>query len=371
MTIRIVLLRAVFRDSNEESSAKEYNPREATDEITPPVQRPDDSFRESLAVRLYRARLPTFKAVSTSKIRSPVTIGDQALSTNENGLSGHSGDLPVQMRRCAICIWQRFCNKDDMRRKIFEEPVSRSATWSRRMAWMGIAVTGIAVFLTRSGRIEHEPGLTAILSGIAFGVLAMILALAAFTRIWMEGKRGLGSAIGGFVLAILLLALPAYIMAIQGVTAQPRDISTDPTNPPEFSRSPVALSARSGWIGGQLPIHERTSFRRAHPGLSPVVLDMAHEDAVAIARRAAAATDLTIIETEVPDEGRTSTRIEARTHSLMLRLPVEVTIRVMPVGEAARIDARAAAPVGNYDLGGNVAVLRAYLDEVAFLANAR
>jgi hypothetical protein len=239
------------------------------------------------------------------------------------------------------------------------------------MAWMGIAVTGIAVFLTRSGRIEHEPGLTAILSGLAFGILAVILALAAFARIWMEGKRGLGSAIGGFLLAVLLLALPAYIIAIQSVTAQPRDISTDLVNPPEFSRSPVALSARSGWLGGPLPVNERTSFRRAHPGLSPVVLDMALEDAVAIARRAASARGLAIIEVEDPDEGRMSTRIEARTRSLLLRLPVEVTIRVMPVGEAARIDARAAAPVGNYDLGGNVAVLREYLDEVAFLANAR
>jgi hypothetical protein len=95
MTIRIVLLRAVFRDLNEESLADKYNPREATYEIRPPVQRLDDSFRESLAGRLYRARLPTFKAVSTSKIRGSVTIGDQALSTNENGFVRHSRDLPV------------------------------------------------------------------------------------------------------------------------------------------------------------------------------------------------------------------------------------------------------------------------------------
>lgn len=259
-----------------------------------------------------------------------------------------------------------------MRRKSYQEPVSRTAIWSRRMAWMGIAVTGIAVHLMRSGQIEHEPGLTAILSGLAFGILAVALALAAFVRIWMEGRRGLGSAVGGLLLAIMLLALPAYIVAIQSVMAQPRDISTDITNPPEFSRSPAALAARSGWIGGSLPSSERASFRRAHPGLSPAVLDMALEDAIAIARRAASERGLTIIEVEgSADELAGEARIEARTHSLVLRLPVEITIRVRSDGEVARIDARTAAPVGNYDIGGNVAVLRAYLEEVAFLADTR
>jgi hypothetical protein len=236
---------------------------------------------------------------------------------------------------------------------------------------MGIAVTGIAVFLTRSGRIDHEPGLTAILSGLAFGILAVGLALTAFIRIWMEGRRGLGSAVGGFLLASILLALPSYIVAIQSVTAQPRDISTDISNPPEFSRSPAALAARSGWTGGVLPRSERTSFRRAHPGVSPAILDMTMEDAVAIARLAAKARGLTVIENKNPDEGPEGARIEARTQSLVLRLPVEVTSRIRPDGDGARIDARTAAPRGNFDLGGNVAVLRAYLDEVAFLADPR
>ena len=239
------------------------------------------------------------------------------------------------------------------------------------MAWMGIAVTGIAVFLTRSGRVEHESGLTAILSGLGFGVLAIALALLAFMRIWMEGRRGLGSAVGGLLLAVLLLALPAYVVAARSVTAQPRDVSTDPVNPPAFSRSPAAVSARGGWIGGPLPPVEPVAFRRTYPELSSILLDMALDDAVAIARRAASATGLMLIDFEEPDMGRASARLEARTHSLLLRLPVEVTIRVTPVGEGAQIDARAAAPAGNHDLGGNVAVLKDYLEEVQILAAAR
>jgi len=44
---------------------------------------------------------------------------------------------------------------------------------------------------------------------------------------------------------------------------------------------------------------------------------------------------------------------------------------VSPAGDGARIDARAASPLGNHDLGGNVAELRAYLEEVDFLAEMR
>jgi hypothetical protein len=256
-----------------------------------------------------------------------------------------------------------------MRRKIFEEPVSRTAIWSRRMAWMGIAVTAIAVLLTRGGSIEQEAGLTAILSGLAFGVLAVILALAAFARIWMEGRRGFGSAVGGFLLGVLLLAFPAYLLGLEITTPQPRDIATDLANPPGFSRSPAVLAARSGWTGGALPATEPTRFRRAHPGLSPVVLDLPVEDAFALARRAADARGLTIIEAQTPSEAGSVGSIEARTQTWVLRLPVEITIRVMPLGEGARIDARAASPAGNHDIGGNVSELRAYLEEVDFLAD--
>jgi hypothetical protein len=258
-----------------------------------------------------------------------------------------------------------------MRRKIIHEPVSRSAIWSRRLAWMGIAVTLIAVFLTRSGRIEHEAGLVAITSGLAFGALALLLALAAFVRIWHEGRRGLGSALGGFVLAILLLAFPAYLGAREVHTPQARDVSTDLDDPPQFSRSPTAIVARSGWIGGAFSPRERTAFRRAYPGLSPVILDLPLEDAHALALLAAQERGLSVIEWAPPGDDGAASRIEARTLTWVLRLPVEVTIRVAPFGDGARIDARAASPAGNHDIGGNLAVLRGYLAEVAFLYENR
>ena len=80
-----------------------------------------------------------------------------------------------------------------MRRIIVVEPMSRSAIWSKRMALMALAVTSIALLLTRSRQIELDAGMVAILGGLGFAVLALILALMAFARIWSEGRRGLRS----------------------------------------------------------------------------------------------------------------------------------------------------------------------------------
>ncbi len=230
-----------------------------------------------------------------------------------------------------------------MRRLIIEEPVSRAAIWSRRFAWMGIAVTVIALFLTRGGRVEQEAGLAAILAGLGFGALALLLALLAFARIWTEGRRGLGSAVGGFVLAVLLLALPAYLAASAFLAPQVRDIGTESASP------------------------------GLHPGVAPLYLDIPPAEAFEIALQAADARGLAIVSTSPPAAGPESFvgRIEARTQTLIMRLPIAVSIRVTPVGDGVRIDIRAVASQGNHDLGGNLSVARNYLEEVDFLVGLR
>ena len=77
-----------------------------------------------------------------------------------------------------------------MRHLILEEPVSRSAVWSVRLAWFGLAVTLVAVALLRFGSVELTPGLVALGAGLSFALTAAVLALLAFIRIWTEGRRG-------------------------------------------------------------------------------------------------------------------------------------------------------------------------------------
>lgn len=254
-----------------------------------------------------------------------------------------------------------------MRRIAIEEPVTRFALWSRRMGWMALGVAGIAAILVRSGRIDAGAGAAAILSGAGFASLAVLLALAAFARIWSEGRKGLAAALTGFALGAAILAPPAAILAIRHLAPQPLDVATDAQDPPAFSTAPGAVAARGGWTGPT-----GAPADGAEIGAPPLLLDLPFPDVVAIARRAAAAQGLRVIEeptaTAETDEPAT---IEASGRTLVLRLPLELTIRVTPIGERAKVDARAAAPRGNHDLSGNVALLRAYLDEVAFIAELR
>ncbi|MCG6122410.1 MAG: DUF1499 domain-containing protein [Microvirga sp.] len=254
-----------------------------------------------------------------------------------------------------------------MRRIVIEEPVTRFAVWSGRTGWMALAVTGIAALLIRAGRIEAEAGLAAILTGAVFAGAAVVLALAAFARIWSEGRLGVGRAITGLALGLLVLAPPSLLLASRQFAPQPLDVATDAARAPLFSTSAAALAARGGWTGPSgLPSDGGAST-------APLLLDLPFADVVAIAQRAAVARGLTVIERpDIAEPGAEApARLDARGRTLVLRLPIELTVRITPVGERARIDARAAAPRGNHDLGGNVTVLRAYLEEIEFLAELR
>lgn len=55
---------------------------------------------------------------------------------------------------------------------------------------------------------------------------------------------------------------------------------------------------------------------------------------------------------------------------LVLNLPDDVTVRIRPRADGARIDVRSASRIGGRDFGGNADRIRTYLDDVANLALA-
>ena len=54
----------------------------------------------------------------------------------------------------------------------------------------------------------------------------------------------------------------------------------------------------------------------------------------------------------------------------ILNLPDDVTVRIRPRADGARIDVRSASRLGGRDFGSNADRIRAYLDDVANLALA-
>ena len=120
------------------------------------------------------------------------------------------------------------------RRYIHSEPNSRLAIWARRMAGFAFAAAFLAMIVVRSGMLEVKPALATLGGALATAVVALLLALAAYAVIWMEGLAGMRAALAAMAISLLLLAYPAYL----GVRAYRLpwiyDITTDPIDPPRY-----------------------------------------------------------------------------------------------------------------------------------------
>jgi uncharacterized protein (DUF1499 family) len=257
-----------------------------------------------------------------------------------------------------------------MRRLINEEPVSRAALWSRKIAWFALAVTAVALAFMRFQLVDVQAGAISLVAGLGLAVLAVLLALAAFVRIWVEGRRGVGAAAKGLVLALIILAYPG-LFAMRAVTL-PRlnDVSTDIEDPPAFSRSRAALEARGGRVPPDPSRETRLAQRAAYPQVAPLTLDISPEEAFELVRKAAADRGWQVIETVRPGGRVGLGRIEAIDRTFLLRLPDDITVRIRPRVDGSRIDVRSASRLGAHDLGQNARRIRAYLDEVSNLALA-
>lgn len=254
-----------------------------------------------------------------------------------------------------------------MRRLILEEPVTRPARWSSRLALFAAAATGIAVLLVRGQRVEPNTGLVAVAAGLLLALAALGLAVLAFVRIWQEGRRGLGSAIRGAVLGLAILAYPGWLAGQALILPPLPDLSTDTDNPPAFSRSRAALDARGGRMPPEPDEGTRVLQRASYPDLGPLLLEETPEEAFEFARKAALARGFEIVETVRPGGRVGIGRIEAVARTLVLRLPADLTVRIRPRASGTRIDVRCAARAGR-DFGELAGRIRAYLDEITGLA---
>lgn len=255
-----------------------------------------------------------------------------------------------------------------MRRLIIEEPVTRSAIWSRRLGWFALAVAAIGIFLMRAGRVELTAGFAVLGAGLLFAFASLALAVIAFVLIWTEGRRGLGLAVWGFVLSTAILAWPAFLGAKAVYLPRLSDISTDVSDPPAFARSRAALAARDGHVPPDVPPATRELQRDAYPAVTTLFLDVPPEDAFEAVRKAAGERGWQVIETTAPG-GRIGTgRLEAIDRSLLLRFPDDITVRLRPRADGTRVDVRSASRVGNHDLGVNAARIGRFLASVETLA---
>ena len=258
-----------------------------------------------------------------------------------------------------------------MRRLILEEPYSRAAIWSRRLAVFALAVAGMAAGLSRAGAVEPAGALAVLGASLVLACLAGLLSAAAAVVIWRTGRRGAGIAFVGLLLALGLLAYPAWLSLRAISLPAIDDVSTDLETPPSFLRSVKALEARGGRTPAEPSEQMRETQKRAYAKVQPILVDMEVNDAYQLALQAAKARGWRIVDAIAPSVREGVGHIDAIDRSLFLGFPDDIAIRIKPLANQTRIDIRSASRVWRHDFGANAERIQKFAADVQNLNEAK
>lgn len=240
---------------------------------------------------------------------------------------------------------------------------SRLAGWSRNLGAFALPLLIIAVAGHRLGWMETEHAVAIMLAAFGFAALALLGGLAAAAMIWHDGRLGARLAVGGILWSLVTLA-PAAWLAVEALTHPVvLDVSTDATDPPMFRAAAFARVGR--WNTPTPPsLEERTRIRALTPEIGPRRYSIGSDLLWTVARKRVEAAGWTILDQSQPAGDGDRGRIEAVARSLVLGLPDDVVIRILPEPSGARIDMRTSPRWGGLDFGRGPARIRAFLDDL-------
>ncbi len=251
-------------------------------------------------------------------------------------------------------------------RRLSDEPVSQLARWARRLALFSLVAAILSIVIVRSGLLEIMPALATFAGALVFAAAAIVLALAAIVVIWREGLNGFGAALLALGIGLALVVYPAYL-AVKAYRLPPiTDITTDPSDPPQFETI-ARLRPRDtnpiAYPGAAIADIQRA----AYPYIGPLVVTtnslQTYEAALAVITR----RKWFVVDARAPQAGRRDGHIEAVSRTTIMGFREDVVVRVRPDGDGARLDVRSASRYGSHDFGSNASRILSLLDEVDVL----
>jgi hypothetical protein len=265
-----------------------------------------------------------------------------------------------------------------VRRRIAEEPVSRLAIWSRRLALFSLAATFVAIVIVRSGALDIVPALSTLAGALALAVLAMLLASGAGIFIWRDGLRGLRQAVSAVLIALALIAYPGYL-AVQGYQLPAiYDVTTDPIDPPQFDRI-ARLRPRDANPIAYQGLYAAELQHVAYPDIQPEDTSATPQEAFDVTMKVITKRRWRVVNARPPrdaggerlSDSRTVRDapardgvIEAVARSLILGFPEDVVVRIRPTSDGTRIDVRSASRYGRSDFGSNATRVRNLISDI-------
>lgn len=239
-------------------------------------------------------------------------------------------------------------------------PRTQLALWSTRLALFAISLILTALILHRFAGFPTGLLLNTLIIGFALNTAALLLALAAFVVIWRNGVAGTAKAIAGFVLSLLVFVWPATIIPTALELPAIHDITTDPSQPPQFRQAARlrAIDANSTQYPGAQTAHQQFE---AYPYIKPIIVDRSVQEAFELARRVIKRLGWTIVASQ-PPRGRNAPigRIEATDKTLILGFVDDIVIRITGNNQNALVDVRSASRFGRHDFGRNAARIESF-----------
>jgi uncharacterized protein (DUF1499 family) len=249
-----------------------------------------------------------------------------------------------------------------VRRYITELPMSRLAVWSRHMAWFSLATTFLVIIIVRSDFLEERFGLPTLGGALAFSVIAVLFAFAAFVVIWRDGLSGLGAAFTAIFVSLALLGYPAYLVLKAYKLPRIYDITTDPIKWPEYEQL-ARMRTRDTNPAIYAGLASAELQRAAYPEIETIEHEAnpraAYNGALAVLTK----RKWSVINKRPPD-GRRDGIIEAVARSPIMGFREDVVVRVRPGSEGSLIDIRSSSRYGTFDFGSNAQRVRALIDEI-------
>jgi uncharacterized protein (DUF1499 family) len=247
-----------------------------------------------------------------------------------------------------------------LRRPNIEEPLSRLAVWSGRLALFALAAAALSVVVLRGDLLEIVPALATFGAALVLAALAVLLSIFAAIVIWREGLSGIGRATAGFFVGCALLAYPGYLAVRATQLPAIRDITTDPARPPRFD----VLGRLRPRGTNEYQASNAALQRTAYPDIGPLQLlappMQAYEAAIAVVKK----RKWVVVDARPPTGGRREGSIEAVARTLIMGFRDDVAIRISPLNTGSQLDIRSASRVGTHDFGANAARVRALLDDI-------
>jgi len=249
------------------------------------------------------------------------------------------------------------------RRRFPEDPYSKLAIWSRRLALFSVVAALLAIITVRSGIIEAVPGIVTFVATLAVAAVAILLALMSFVTIWRQGLRGIGYAVLAIAIGGALLAYPSYL----GYTAYKlpaiTDITTDVLDPPAFDAI-RRLRSRTTNPVQYAGLYAAEQQREAYPEVAPLELTVspkiAYDHALALVNK----RRWLVIDSREPRPNQREGRIEAVARTPVMGFRDDVVIRIRGNDEESRVDMRSSSRYGFHDIGDNAARIATFMDNL-------